>query len=172
METKTNLVKSSPPSTSSPSQTSSQFETRAKVNRTQDHLLFKIYVYILTITSTGSFGVYTVKVLGPLLRLCYSHYKVSFFIIMFFITLVIQFLKIFVLGTCTYLKWPRTQSTYFWALQCRCEGNLKLGKSTVHELYICIYVHDRPPGSTEASGHDLPGIFSRETPSFGAGGGS
>ena len=34
-------------------------------------------------------------------------------------------------------------------------------------------VHDhRPPGSTEASGHDLPGIFSRETPSFGAGGGS
>ena len=78
VETKTNLVKSSPSSTSSPSQTSSQFETRAKVNRIQDHLLFKIYVYILTITSTGSFGVYTVKVLGPLLRLCYSHYKVSF----------------------------------------------------------------------------------------------
>ena len=85
VETKTNLVKSSPSSTSSPSQTSSQFETRAKVNRTQDHLLFKIYVYILTITSTGSFGVYTVKVLGPLLRLCYSHYKVSFFVIIFFL---------------------------------------------------------------------------------------
>ena len=30
---------------------------------------------------------------------------------------------------CTYLKWPRTQSTYFWALQCRLEGNLKFGSS-------------------------------------------
>ena len=48
---------------------------------------------------------------------------------------MIQFLKIFVLGTCTYLKWPRTQSTYFWALQCRFEGNLKLG--TI-ELYMII----------------------------------
>ena len=77
VETKTNLVKPSPSSSSTSSQTSSHFETRAKVKRPESDRSC-LCGNILTFLPLGSFGDNTVKVLRPLLRLCYSHYKVSF----------------------------------------------------------------------------------------------
>ena len=76
-----------------------------------------------------------------------------------------SFIKISLLGTCIYLKWPRTQSTYFSGLQCRYRRKSCRVWERLMLIGLCA-------GSTEAGGYNLPGIFPWEAPPFGVGRGS